>query len=363
MSDLTNKNGQLQIPCSEVLNSSELKDSNQSLVFSAITLTNTIWRQGKKGTITITFGSNGCSGCSPDAAWSFIGNQSNSKNPSMNLGFIDPPFNSFEFKGKTYKVPLSATRNYCATSNNQSKKCRENPSKENCGCNPNWVPGATIIHEFGHALGMLHEHQNNLSNSNPIKLNKENVKKYYRNQGMGDEGAFTNVLEMYGCSTTKNCKYTGTKYDKKSIMLYYLPDDWIIGNNPTYANFVLSDEDKGWLTNIYPKNTTNQPEITVKFIDPYPEEWKMAWVEKVVTETYGPLIGVKWIFENKSNKKTSFFSNINDNEECSCIDKKTYDNIKTTGTLYNKGELVGIIIGSIFIICFAIILLFIKIKR
>jgi hypothetical protein len=377
MSNLKNNKGQLQIPCTDSHGPSIRKKASQSLVFRAITLTEAVWRQGQKGKITITFGTNGCDGCSPDAAWSLIGNQSSGQKPSMNLGFIDPPYDSFVFKGKTYKAPITATRNYCASGDLQ-KKCTDNPNKENCSCYPNWVPGATVVHEFGHALGMLHEHQNNLQKSNPIKLKPEAVKTYYRDLGMGDEGAATNVLDTYQCDNSK-CDYAGTKYDKSSIMLYYLPDNWIEGKNPTYPNFVLSTDDKSWLKNIYPHDSSNPPIITVEFVDPNPEKWKMAWVEKVVTETYGPLIGIKWNFINGVSETdtkdiiTEKIVDYNDNNsvqtdnyiknnstsylKCNSNGALTYKgeelsetdakNLETTGTFYSRYQIASIIIGGI----------------
>jgi hypothetical protein len=300
--------GQIQIPCTEVAPKSGLKNvsqASQSMIFSAITQTDALWRAGDKGTITITFGGYDCDGCSPDAAWSQIGNYSNDNYPSMNLGFIDPPYTSFVFNGKTYSVPANAARNYCGTSGPGS-------------CTPGWVPGATVVHEFGHALGMLHEHQNNLNDANPIELDKDQVIAYYNCIGMGESGAVTNVLDTYMCKPGETCNYAGTKFDPLSIMLYSLPSAWIEGctpyanlndcngllratqscsKNPTKPNFVLSPEDIGWLQQKYPRNSTDPPEITVKFIDPNPEPWKVAWVQKMVMETYGNLLGIKWIFD------------------------------------------------------------------
>ena len=238
----------------------------------------------------------------------------------MNLGFIDPPYTSFTLNGVTYTAPASATRNYCGTTGPGS-------------CTPGWVPGATVIHEFGHALGMLHEHQNNLQSSNPIVLNKPDVVAYYNCNGMGESGAATNVLDTYSCTPGQTCNYAGTKFDPMSIMLYYLPNEWIQGcppypnlndcnyilgpqsatgtcsKNPTRPNFVLSSEDIGWLQQQYPLNTTDPPVITVKFIDPNPEPWKVAWVQKIITETYGPLLGVKWNFETDQILKTPTTAN------------------------------------------------------
>ena len=303
----TNNQGQIQIPCTVVTPKETLKGATQSLVFSAITLTDALWKPGDKGTVTITFGGYSCDGCSPDASWSQIGNHSNNAVPSMNLGFIDPPYTAFTLNGVTYTAPASATRNYCGTTGPGS-------------CTPGWIPGATPVHEFGHALGMLHEHQNNLQGSNPIILNKPDVVAYYNCIGMGESGAATNVLDTYSCTPGETCNYAGTKFDPMSIMLYYLPSSWIKGcspypsltdcntilassqkcsKNPTRPNFMLSSEDIGWLKQQYPLTTTDPPIITVKFIDPNPEPWKVAWVQKIITETYGPLLGVKWNFETQ----------------------------------------------------------------
>jgi hypothetical protein len=278
-----------QIPCVDVYPEKDDKNIEQSKVFSAITMTNAIWKAGSSGTITITFGGYGCEGCSPDAAWSMIGNQSTTAMPSMNLGFIDPPYEPFMLDGVEYSAPEDEMRNYCGPSGKSS-------------CHENWKPGATVIHEFCHAIGMLHEHQNNLFDSNTIKLNKEAVVQYYERIGMGEQAAQVNVLDRYECSDSKKCEYAGTKYDKKSIMLYYLPDDWIDGKNPTYPNFELSDMDKGWLKSIYPMDINNFPKITLEYVDTNIPEWKQAWIKKVIRETFDGLIGIDIKF--KDNLKT-----------------------------------------------------------
>ena len=95
-----------------------------------------IWTPGQTGNITVTFGSNGCAGCSPQASWSLVGSKSDASSPSMNLGFIDPPFDSFTFNNRTFDFNefKDATRNYCEAGKDT--------------CKPGWVPGATPIHEL-----------------------------------------------------------------------------------------------------------------------------------------------------------------------------------------------------------------------
>ena len=140
--------------------------------------------------------------------------------------------------------------------------------------------------------------------------------------------------------------YQGTKFDPHSIMLYYLPDNWITSctapntpspcaSNPTSPNFTLSLTDISWLQQLYPKSTNNPPELTVKFVDnPPPPKWKVAWIKKIITETYGPLIGVKWNFDTTGilNESTS-------------SQQGTYQNI--SGPITDQGTIVGIVIGVI----------------
>jgi hypothetical protein len=324
-STIISREGRLQMPYQNAPNFEKRKDATQSLVFKAVTLTDAIWKKGSKGTITISFITDPDS---PPAAWSLIGNQSNNPNPgspSMNLGFMDPPFNSFDYKGVSYDVPLREQRNHCgawkendseyknktcneAKENNKQfincnsqalNKCTSGPSPSNCNCRTGWTPGATVIHEFGHALGMMHEHQNNMNKTNKIELNISEVRKSYPDE----KQAQTNVIDRYDCDGN-DCEYGGTTFDPESIMLYFLPDNWVVGKNPTKANFKLSADDLGWLKNIYPMNESKKPEITVIFVDRNAPEWKKAWVEKVVTEAYAD-VGIKWIFPNKLLKQTS----------------------------------------------------------
>jgi hypothetical protein len=77
-----------------------------------------------------------------------------------------------------------------------------------------WFDVATVIHEFCHALGMIHEHQN--PQNNPIQWNREAIYCYYRlTQGWDIEKINQNVINAYQLEQTN-----GSNYDEDSIMIY-----------------------------------------------------------------------------------------------------------------------------------------------
>jgi len=264
------------------------------------------------GNITITFGSASCDGCSPSASWSLIGSDSNDSSPSMNLGFIDPPYEDFTFNGVVYpyKDFQNATRNNCELDTYSVRpNCSPN-SDPNChGCNPAYIAGATVIHEFGHLLSLVHEQSNDLFGKNPIKLNKEKVDAYYRGIGMTDADAYSNSIIKYSDPNL----YEGSVFDPDSIMLYFLPSDWFEDfgqpnfKNPTKANFKLSTIDKQWLVKEYPMSAATFPNLTVNFIDgPHTPKWKMAWVQKTILENIAPLVGITWSFINTDGSQITY---------------------------------------------------------
>jgi len=104
-----------------------------------------------------------------------------------------------------------------------------------------------VLHEFGHALAAIHEHQN------PQGGIKWNLKEVYRvfsgppNNWTKQQIDF-NIVQKYSLS-----QLNSTKYDKKSIMLYAFPASLIVGGVATANNTDLSDTDKKFIAATYPK--------------------------------------------------------------------------------------------------------------
>jgi hypothetical protein len=104
-----------------------------------------------------------------------------------------------------------------------------------------------VIHEFGHALGAIHEHQN------PDGGIKWNLKEVYRvfsgppNNWTQQQIDF-NIVQKYALN-----QLNASKYDAKSIMLYAFPGSLIVGGVATKNNTDLSDQDKKFIAELYPK--------------------------------------------------------------------------------------------------------------
>lgn len=105
-----------------------------------------------------------------------------------------------------------------------------------------------VLHEFGHALGAIHEHQNP---SAGIPWNKEAVYKYF----MGPPNRWTkeqidhNLFERYSETITNF-----TTFDETSIMLYPIPAEFTTtGVAIGGRNNSLSAKDKAFMQDQYPK--------------------------------------------------------------------------------------------------------------
>ncbi len=136
-----------------------------------------------------------------DGAWSYVGTDSRSipaNEPTMNLGFLD---------------------------------------------------GGTAAHEFGHAIGLAHEHQNPAGG---IQWNEPVViREMAKSPNFWDEATTRhNILRKYRAD-----QVNGTGFDPESIMLYFFPSSWTLNGIATKANEVLSRLDQAFTAGakMYPK--------------------------------------------------------------------------------------------------------------
>jgi hypothetical protein len=122
--------------------------------------------------------------------------------------------------------------------------------------NLGFLDGGTAGHEFGHAIGLAHEHQNP---EGGIQWNEEVViREVAKAPNFWDEEkARHNILRKYSVD-----QINGTSFDPDSIMLYFFPASWTLNGIGTKANEVLSAMDKAFVAGakMYPKagGTTSQ---------------------------------------------------------------------------------------------------------
>ena len=126
--------------------------------------------------------------------------------------------------------------------------------------NLGWQDEGVILHEFGHMIGLAHEHQSPLGG---MQWNEEVViRELGGPPNYWDEATVRhNVLKKYSVD-----QVFGTEFDPNSIMLYSFPAEWTLNGVATHENQSLSDLDKQFVKSakMYPRK--DSPDVVAQEI-------------------------------------------------------------------------------------------------
>ncbi|MDH3403591.1 MAG: M12 family metallopeptidase [Acidobacteriota bacterium] len=114
--------------------------------------------------------------------------------------------------------------------------------------NLGWQDEGVILHEFGHMIGLSHEHQNP---DGGLQWNEQKVIADLAGPPnfWDPETTRRNVLHKYSAD-----QLHGTEFDRNSIMLYAFPASWTVNGVSTHENEKLSTLDKAFVASeaLYP---------------------------------------------------------------------------------------------------------------
>ena len=162
-----------------------------------------------------------------------------------------------------------------------------------------WFDVATVIHEFCHALGMIHEHQNPYGTE--IDWNLSALYQWAEDtQGWDQEQTDTQIVDKYNQNDIN-----GSAFDPCSIMLYFYPGTLTNNGVGTNQNLRMSPVDMEWLAKQYPGGEYDG-KIEEFYLKIYPDENLDVFDDKIAAcETMAAKFG-----ESQPNTTSTSLSNM-----------------------------------------------------
>lgn len=159
------------------------------------------------------------------------------------------------FRSDTTNTPIRISLRYSGSWSVIGTTCRQITDRTQPTMNFGWLTVASsddevrrvVLHEFGHALGLIHEHQNPYGE--PIQWNRDAVIRDLSGppNNWSLDTIEHNMFEPYA----KN-EVNGTGLDSKSIMMYPIPASWTTNGFSVGLNSDLSSADKKFIHSQYP---------------------------------------------------------------------------------------------------------------
>lgn len=112
-----------------------------------------------------------------------------------------------------------------------------------------------VLHEFGHTLGLVHEHQ---SPAAGIRWNRDAVLRAFAGSPnhWDPEKVEINIFRRYDRTHSQYADLLplGTAFDRESIMIYRIPPEWTLNEVAYRENTDLSPTDIRFIARCYPRS-------------------------------------------------------------------------------------------------------------
>ncbi len=159
-----------------------------------------------------------------------------------------------DFRKNTSETDIRISFQFAGSWSMVGTTCRKITDKSRPTMNYGWLTKDTgedelkrvVLHEFGHALGLTHEHMNP---GGEIKWNRKQVTEDLSGppNKWTDEQINNNMFRTFDKNETNF-----TSLDPKSIMMYPIPKKWTTDGTSIGLNTDLSEKDKTFIREQYP---------------------------------------------------------------------------------------------------------------